>query len=202
RAHSLQTKRREAANEEVNEPTTPPHRLKIKLGAGVGAGAAMWGAQRAARVSQEAQAVQIRKEDERWKRDQRHTAYQAMIRADMMQTSAAEAVLGEIHTPSDSLTREQEARCAKAHEEAFAALSLIELCGPQSALTTARELDAAGYEMMQVYAFPRSQDNFMDAGAAAYGRHRDALRAFRDAARAALGYGDADDWTPSRQGAA
>lgn len=150
-------------------------------------------------MSKEALVAQMRREDERWRRDQRHTAYLAMIQADMLQTAAAEAVLGERHTPSDSLTAEQEARCAKAHEEAWAALSLIELCGPQSALDAARELDAAGFEMMQVYAFPRSQDNFMDAGAAAYQRHTNALTAFRDAARATLGYSGAHDWAPSRQ---
>uniref|UniRef100_UPI001F401206 hypothetical protein n=1 Tax=Streptomyces griseus TaxID=1911 RepID=UPI001F401206 len=31
RAHRPQTRHYETANEEVNDPTTPPHRLKIKL---------------------------------------------------------------------------------------------------------------------------------------------------------------------------
>ncbi|MFC7989475.1 hypothetical protein ACFUV2_09240 [Streptomyces pilosus] len=167
------------------------------LGAAVGAGAAMWGAHRAARASQEALAVQVRKEDERWRRDQRHTAYQAMFRADMAQQAAAKAVIGERHTHDDELSPELKALITEAHEEALAALSLIELCGPLPVLETAEELEKAGLELMQVYSFPRSQENFTSAAQRATARHWAALKAFRTAARDALGYSNSGDWTPS-----
>ncbi|MFD5583310.1 hypothetical protein CFC35_10260 [Streptomyces sp. FBKL.4005] len=142
-------------------------------GAAVGAGAAMWGAQRAARASQETLAVQIRKEDERWKRDQRQVAYHALIRADMSCQQAAYDAAG---VAADQLPPEWEAASEAARHESFAALSLIELCGPQSLLEAARELRDAADAMM------------LDHSVGAARRHHEALLAFRGEARRALGY--------------
>ncbi|MGV9290744.1 hypothetical protein [Streptomyces sp. NPDC003719] len=168
------------------------------LGAAVGAGAAMWGARIAARSSQEALVLQIRKEDERWRRDQRHTAYQAMFRADMAQQAATKAVIGVRYTHDDDLSPELKAQMAAAHEEALAALSLIELCGPLPVLEAAEELERAGHTLMQVYSFPRSQENFTSEAPAANARHWAALKVFRTAARDALGYSNSGDWaTPT-----
>jgi gas vesicle protein len=143
------------------------------VGAGVGAGAAMWGAQRAARASREALAVQIRKEDERWKRDQRQVAYHALITADMSNQQAAHAAWG---FPADQLPPEVEAACDAARRESFAALSLIHLCGPESLLNAAEELRDAGDAML------------LDSGLNAARRHKAALVAFRSEARRVLGY--------------
>ncbi|MDN3249733.1 hypothetical protein [Streptomyces sp. ZSW22] len=117
--------------------------------------------------------MQIRKEDERWARDQRQAAYHALVQADMAHQAAAYAVTGlsGTHLPS-----EVEAACDAASHEGFAALSLIELCGPPSILDAARELRDAGDAMMR------------DHGVGAARRHNAALLAFRAEASRALGY--------------
>ncbi|MFJ7090389.1 hypothetical protein ACIQWL_08990 [Streptomyces mirabilis] len=156
------------------------------LGAGVGAAAAMWGANRAARVSQEALAVQIRKEDEHWMRDQRQAAYHALIRADTMQQEAAIALQGQRGEDGDVSAELREVEDA-AHREMFAALSLIELCGPQPVLEAARELKEAGSRMVMIFSW--RSESARSKRHDTYERQRVALDAFRSAAREALGYG-------------
>lgn len=169
------------------------------LGAGVGAGAAMWGAQRAARVSQEALAVQIRKEDERWMRDQRQAAYHAMIRGDRLQTMAARELQTKRDGPSNVLPPELETVWEKAEEETFAALSLIELCGPQPVLDAARELYEAGRDLIIEWSWPRRpRDEDVSRIRAAHQRQQAALEAFRVAAREALGYDRSGGWISTR----
>ncbi|MEU0947669.1 hypothetical protein ABZ379_33955 [Streptomyces canus] len=148
-------------------------------------------------MSQEALAVQVRKEDERWMREQRQTAYHAMIRADMRQTTFAEAVRGQATGWSNSLPPELTAEAKEVNGEAFAALSLIELCGPQSVLDAAKELYSLGGNMGYVYSRPSDQTGETDPHYEVYSRHVDALKAFREAAREALGYGEYTVWYSS-----
>ncbi|MEU6394332.1 hypothetical protein [Streptomyces sp. NPDC046939] len=142
--------------------------------------------------------MQLRKEDERWKRDQRHTAYQAMIRADMAHMAAGQAVRGERVTHADVLAPELVGQCERAQEESTAAVSLIELCGPLRVLEAARELHWAGEEVMHVFAFPTSQVGYESAESAVIARQYEAVKAFRSAARDALGYSASEDWAPSQ----
>ncbi|WP_190134120.1 hypothetical protein [Streptomyces longispororuber] len=152
------------------------------LGAGVGAGAAVWGAARSARAGREALALQRRHDDARWMREQRQAAYHAMIRADMMQTEAAYTVLG--HREDDDWPPEVRARQHEAHYEAVAAESLIELCGPPDVLEAARELRKAGDLMVMEWGSGGPMDRTVDAEQ----RRARALAAFREAARRTLGY--------------
>lgn len=168
------------------------------LGAVVGAGAAMWGAQRAARASQEALAVQVRKEDERWMRDQRQAAYHAMIRADMTITTVSRAVRGMGDERTGRLTPELDAMWKEARGEAYAAMSLIELCGPQLVLDAARELWFAGDGLVSASSMPTEPESDDLQSLTAVTRHLRAMTAFRGAVRGALGYGDSDNWAPTR----
>ncbi|MFF1468026.1 hypothetical protein [Streptomyces mirabilis] len=164
------------------------------LGAGVGAAAAMWGAHRAAVAGQEALNVQVRKEDERWRRDQRVTAYQSMIRADMTTIQVGRDLSEQGGATGIELTPEQMAMLKEAEGEAFAALSLVELCGPYEALKAARELDFAGATLSHTFRMTRDARVGGFDMVETYGRHQEALKAFRGAAREALGYGISGDW--------
>jgi hypothetical protein len=143
------------------------------LGTVVGAGAAMWGSRIAARTSQEAVAAQIRKEDERWVRDQRQAAYHALIKAERAQQRAADMAMGLSGTV---VTAEVQAAFDAASHESFDALALIQLCGPPAVLEAAGEMREAGDEIMR--------DHGLDAAR----RHAAAVRAFHAEARRALGY--------------
>ncbi|SOE31764.1 hypothetical protein SAMN05442782_8697 [Streptomyces sp. OK228] len=150
----------------------------------------MWGAHRAARVSQEALAVQVRKEDERWQREHRQTAYQALIRADMMMEAAGRAVDGKTNPENGKVPPELLTVWQEAEEASNAALSLIELCGPTSILAPARELHRAGGFQTWLKTLPPKEDRQegLDDRLNAYSNQKDALEAFRVAAREVLGY--------------
>jgi hypothetical protein len=116
--------------------------------------------------------VQVRKEKERWARDQRQAAHHAMARPMAHQAASYAATgLSGAHLPS-----EVEAACDAASHQGVTALSLIALCGPPSVLDAARELRDAGEAMMG--------DHSVGAGR----RHNAALLAFRAEAGTALGY--------------
>ncbi|MFE7649898.1 hypothetical protein [Streptomyces phaeoluteigriseus] len=153
-------------------------------GAGVGAGAAVWGAQRAARASQEALALQVRKEDERWMRDQRQSAYQALLDADR-----------DVHEAIAANLREQGYQ--QSHSDVRAAIRtsstaarLIEIPGPQSVVDAAQQLLIAQTSLANF--LPLRPENARQWNAAMT-RHREVSAAFRQAARRALGYADLDE---------
>ncbi|MFJ2816117.1 hypothetical protein [Streptomyces sp. NPDC087294] len=150
-------------------------------GAGVGAGAAMWGAWRAARMSQEALAVQIRKEDERWIRDQRQAAYQAMLDADH---HVHEAIMAASGNPDGGL-EDVDAALKRSDRAA----RLIEIPGPHTVVDAATRLWSAHADWAVVEVRGREgRLRYMEA----MKRRREAVAAFRQAARSALGYAEFD----------
>nr|WP_107908929.1 hypothetical protein [Streptomyces chartreusis] len=128
-------------------------------------------------------------EDQRWLREQRQVAYQAMFRADMMQVHASAAVMGK-RDGNHALPPELWAVFQAAEREALSAMSLIELCGPSSARLAAGRLQSAGYFLMAEKSSMRGV--FSDAprlGELGH-KHKEALEAFRKEARSALGFED------------
>ncbi|MFF3313171.1 hypothetical protein [Streptomyces sp. NPDC002952] len=153
------------------------------LGAGVGAGAAMWGAQRAARVSQEALAVQVRKEDERWRREHRRDAYQALLMADLQLTALA-PVAWQARDGAAHLPREIADQVVRARREVYAAVTGVEITGPDAIAEAAGRLLETGTQLLGVWGFDRAA-SVEDRGAALR-QHEDARAEYRRAARAAL----------------
>lgn len=156
------------------------------LGAGVGAGAALWGARATTRASLEMFAVQLQRDDERWVREQRQAAYLAMIRSDMESTDVALKLEGKAGEDG-RLPPDLEPLRQASGRESYAALSLIELCGPQPVLEAARELHKWGGTLISARAAVLTGWAFQPG--VAFELQQEALQAFRRAAREALGYG-------------
>ncbi|MEU3290494.1 hypothetical protein [Streptomyces longwoodensis] len=155
-------------------------------GAAVGAGAAAWGARLSTRASLDMFVVNVQREDERWMREQRQAAYHAMIQADMGLMNTALKLEGK-GNENRRLPPELEPMQQAAAREAYAALSLIELCGPQSVLEAARKLHKWGNALVGARAFVHCDNSGIQPGDV-YAWQQEALLEFRNAARAALGY--------------
>ncbi|MGW3635612.1 hypothetical protein ACWD7F_36780 [Streptomyces sp. NPDC005122] len=156
-------------------------------GAGVGAVAAIWGANRAAKVSANMLSLQLHAEDRRWQRDQRQTAYQAMLEADLRVTAAVGLAFedrGEAGTPPADMT---EAAFAT-RRQVYAAASLIEIAGPQRVAAAARELLDSGSALVAL--LPIRPGTPLRERTRALLRHEELRSAFRQAAREVLGYID------------
>lgn len=155
------------------------------VGAGVGAGAAMWGAHRAARSNQEALAVQIRKEEERWQRDQRLAAYQALLDADHRVAEAAEVAIRHRDCPTTKML----AALRTASDMARRAAWLIEIPGPQEVVDAAKRLTDVHHTM---WAYQPVRPQGLCQWTDVLQRHGEAQADFRRAARGALGDVDLD----------
>ncbi|MFF1708190.1 hypothetical protein [Streptomyces sp. NPDC058252] len=153
------------------------------VGAVVGASAAIWGANRAAQMSANLLVVQLRAEDQRWQRDQRQAAYQAMLNADRRLTDAcAVAVRNRGDEPPGIFDQ-----IAAASEEAREAARLLEIPGPQSVVDAATQLLVAENVLLAIQPI-RTQD--LRRWREALQQHQVVAAAFRRAARSALGYVD------------
>lgn len=108
----------------------------------------------------------------------------------LRQVEAAYAAFGKMDGNAQLPPKEQEL-VDSAHREAFAAMSLIKLAGPEHVRKAARELWTSGDVLVSSWGFPRASADPSQGDA--YQRHQAALKAFRLAARGALGYDDAVD---------
>ncbi|MER6421158.1 hypothetical protein [Streptomyces sp. NPDC001137] len=159
------------------------------LGAAVGTGAAIWGAQRQAKASADVVAVQMRREDERWMRDQRQAAYHAMLQAEGAVDDAALA-LRTLLTADHQVPPEQREITHAATRGAYAALTLIQLCGPQTVREAARRLRNTGDNLLEFHL--RSAGRPEGGPALTLLARGHALRDFQQAATEALGYDSLD----------
>ncbi|MFD3585769.1 hypothetical protein [Streptomyces sp. NPDC058683] len=162
------------------------------LGAGVGAVAALWGAKATARSSLEIFSVQLRRDDERWIRDQRQVAYHAMLAASMECEKAGMELEGNAPNNDPRLPPELEEVRQAAWGASYDALSLVELCGPARVVSAARKLHQHATRLVTARAYVLQDTSGIQPGEYSAWQQA-ALRDFRAAARVALGY-DAHDW--------
>lgn len=156
-------------------------------GAGVGAAAAIWGANRAAKVSANMLSLQLHAEDRRWQRDQRQAAYQAMLEADLRVTAAVGSAFENRGEPG-SLPADMTEAALATRRQVYAAASLIEIAGPQRVAAAARQLMDSGSALVAF--LPVRPGTPLRERTRALLRHEELRSAFRQAAREALGYID------------
>lgn len=160
------------------------------LGTAVGAAGAIWGARIAARASWKAVAAQQEHAVAHWQREQRRAAYSSLL-AVLDQSLELEVDVNDAVIRERGLSEELIARLDAVLQETRAAVTLVDLCGPQSVREAAWALrDAAREALMAVTHGHESTNDMTEEIMAALRLRQTAHEAFRVAASQALGIGD------------
>jgi hypothetical protein len=166
----------------VNEWIT----VVVGLGsAAIGAAGGVLAASRGARASRDTRLLQEGHEQRSWVRDQRRDAFQALLTADLQLTALA-PVAWQARDGADHLPHEVADQVVQARREVYAAVTGIEITGPDAVAKAAGRLLETASQLIGVWGFDRAAS--ADDRGAALRRHEDARAEFQRAARAALGF--------------
>ncbi|MER5227227.1 hypothetical protein [Streptomyces flaveus] len=168
------------------------------LGAGAGAGAAMWGARQSTRAAFDQLFQQEEHEHRRWQRDQRLTAYAALLAADDRFTSDVADVMDDIDArrergESGDFMVEGAERLTEAYREVITASSLVELVGPIPLAELALRLRETDGRLRVNAIAPESwvtEERFREYRSRYQADHKGTLMLFRMHAAQTLGFQD------------
>lgn len=161
------------------------------IGAGIGAGAAMWGVSKTATAALEQAQRLERYSDRQWVRDRRREAYAALLDV-FDRTLEMEYKLGAMREEVEKAPSELLDPTIALISEMASAKARVDLAGPRSVREAAEELQTATNEAISAWAAegPLTKERIQRAQVA-INRQGAAVAAFREAASAELGFEDA-----------